>query len=90
LLAAKKLFADAGFENTSTMSIARAAQTSSVGCSSTVDPHLVLEPSIGFRDNGRKAAASVQFDFLDEVYAVSVIGAFLRVRAGISILLWFL
>jgi hypothetical protein len=39
-----------------------------------VNAHTIFESSVGFRNNGREAPASIDFDFLDEVDAIGVIG----------------
>jgi hypothetical protein len=40
----------------------------------TVDTHLVLKPTVGLRNNGRKTPGGTDFDLLDEVYAIRVFG----------------
>jgi hypothetical protein len=49
-----------------------------------VDADPVLEPSVGFRNDGGKAPTFGGFDFLDEVDAVRVIGSVEKSAEGLE------
>ncbi len=48
-----------------------------------VDAHLVLEPSVGFRNDRGKAPLFADLDFLDEVNAIRVFGSVAMGVAGL-------
>jgi len=49
-----------------------------------VDAHAVFETTVGLRNDGRKTPSVIDFDLLDEVNPVRVIGSVQKGTAGLE------